>query len=113
MRMISWWISSRSSGVLNEVCSRAMVSWVILSAEVRSRRWPARAGPGFGPLPQIIHQGHQSPPALDDQIRMRIEQIEELGLFGHQLGEHRIPPLTIEHFNFISLWRQIRPSANW
>jgi hypothetical protein len=44
---------------------------------------------------------------------MGIEQIEELGLFGHQLGEHRIPPLTKKHFNFISLWRQIRPSANW
>jgi hypothetical protein len=112
--MISWWISSRSSGrvergvqqgdgLVGDLVGRGLD--LVDGLHVLGQR--------LGPLPQIVHQGHQSPPALDDQIPMGIEQIEELGLFGHQLGEHRIPPLTIEHFNFISLWRQIRPSANW
>jgi hypothetical protein len=39
----------------------------------------------FRTLAQVIDQGHQLPPSLDDQIRMHIEQIEELGFFGHQL----------------------------
>ena len=37
MRVISWWMLSRSSGVMKVLCSSWTVSWVIRSAFFSSR----------------------------------------------------------------------------
>jgi hypothetical protein len=79
MRMISWWISSRSSGVLNEVCSSAMVSWVILSAEVSISSIACTCcASTSGPFPRLIDQCYQLSTTLDDELGVGIEQVEEL-----------------------------------
>jgi hypothetical protein len=44
---------------------------------------------------------------------MRIEQIKELGFFGHQSGKHWRPPQAKKHENFISLSVPADHPANW
>jgi hypothetical protein len=72
-----------------------MVSWVILSAEVSisvDRLHVLRQN--VGAFSQLIDQGYQLPPALDYELGVGIEQVEELRFLGHQSREHWAPPLA-------------------
>ena len=90
--LISWWMSSRSIGVMKVLCSSSIVARVILSARFSIDLDVVGAALE---VVAVRHQRGQFAAALHDLLGVLVEHIEESALARHEAAEHRSPPLFI------------------
>ena len=90
MAVISWWIWSRSNGVMKVLCSSAMVSCVTLSAARSAASMRCACASSSLKVP-IIAASSRLPSTM--RVGVRVEQVEELALAGHQASEHCYSPV--------------------